>query len=160
MPRPYLMMGVCDGIGSMRQSSGFTLVELVMVLVIAGILSATALPKFSDNSVFQSRGFADQVLATLRYAQKTAIAQHQNVCVNLAVTTVTLTIDNAACSTNLNLPDRPTNSLTAPTDITLTTTAATLTFDANGRPSTAATITIPEVSTAITVEAETGYVHQ
>lgn len=142
-----------------KRSIGFTLVELIMVMVILGILSAIALPKFFDNSIFQSRGFADQVLATLRYAQKAAIAQHQNVCVNLDATAITLTID-ATCSTNLNLPDRQSNSLTAPTDISLIAAPSTFTFDALGRASTAATITISGVDTAITVEAETGYVHQ
>ena len=142
-----------------KQSTGFSLIELVMTMVILGILSVVALPKFFDNAIFQSRGFADQVLATLRYAQKVAIAQHQNVCVNLDATTITLTID-ATCSTNLNLPDRQTNSLTAPTGITLLAIPAALTFDALGRANTVATITISGVDTAITVEAETGYVHQ
>lgn len=144
---------------NLKPSIGFTLIELVMVIVILSILSVVVLPKFWDNSAFQARGFADQVLATLRYAQKSAIAQHQNVCVNLAATSVTLTI-NATCSLPFYLPDRQSNSLNAPSGITLTTTAAALTFDALGRASTAATITISGITPSITVEAETGYVHQ
>ncbi len=157
---------------SMKRSSGFTMIELVMVIVIVGILSAAAFPRFSGNSIFQARGFADQVLATLRYAQKTAIAQHRLVCVSLNNTTpatVTLTIasfdsaGNCDVGVALALPDRAGNILTAPTDITLNTTEAVLTFDALGRASTTVAITIPDPDPdgdiAITVEAETGYVH-
>jgi MSHA pilin protein MshC len=146
-----------------QPSTGFTTIELVMVIVILGILSVTIAPVFFDNSIFQARGFSDQLLATLRYAQKSAIAQHRLVCVDLTATSITLTIatlnTDTSCNLALNLPDRADNTLTAPAGITLNP-ATTLNFDALGRASSAATITVSGVSNAITVEAETGYVHQ
>jgi MSHA pilin protein MshC len=145
-----------------KPSTGFTLIELVMVIIILGILSVAAIPRFFDNSIFQARGFADQLLATLRYAQKSAIAEHRLVCADMTVSTITLTIDRfstGSCSEALNLPDRTGSSITAPTGITLSPATA-LTFDALGRANSTISITISGVTTPITVVAETGYVYQ
>lgn len=138
---------------------GFTLVELIMTMVIIGILAAVAAPRFFDTNVFQSRGFADQVKATLRYAQKAAIAQHRNVCayttgphslaLNITVTT--------SCDTALNLPSGSVNYVDAPSGVTFLMTSTSVNFDALGRPNAAASATVG--TTTITVEAETGYVH-
>lgn len=159
-----------------KQSTGFTFIELVMVMVILAIISVVVAPRFADNSIFQARGFADQVLATLRFAQKTAIAQHRHVCIDLTTTDVELTIDvavippiNPVCpfNGNLNLPDRASNVLTAPSGISLSSTVSPLIFNALGQSINAlgqansnATIKISGIATPITVEAETGYVHQ
>ncbi|MDP2758925.1 MAG: prepilin-type N-terminal cleavage/methylation domain-containing protein, partial [Sideroxyarcus sp.] len=63
---------------------GFTLVELITVMVIVGILAVAVLPRFFTVSDFEDRGSADQVKSLLRFAQKTAIAQHTPVTVTLA----------------------------------------------------------------------------
>lgn len=63
------------------RDTGFTMVELVVTLVIFGVLASIALPRFQDNAAFTERGISDQVLATLRYAQKLAITKRREVCV-------------------------------------------------------------------------------
>jgi MSHA pilin protein MshC len=58
---------------------GFTLVELVVVIAVAAILSAVAIPRFANGDIFETRGDAGLLSSTLRYAQKTAIAQRRKV---------------------------------------------------------------------------------
>lgn len=142
---------------------GFSLIELVMTMVVVGVLAAVAVPRFFDNNLFQSRGFADQVQASLRYAQKVAIAQRRFVCVAFTANSVTLTIGaTAACGTALQSPTGDAAYvITAPAGVAFTAVPAGLSFNALGTPSFAAplTINIAGATNPITIEAETGYVH-
>lgn len=150
-------------LSSSRVSSqrGFTLVELVMTMVIIGILAAVAAPRFFDINVFQSRGFADQVQASLRYAQKVAIAQHYFVCAAFTSNSITLTTGaTAACGMPLVSPTGEASYvITAPSGIAFGALPTNFSFDALGRPSINQTITIVGATNPIIVEAETGYVH-
>lgn len=49
----------------MNKQNGFTLIELVMVIIILGILSATALPKFIDLKTDAQRAAVDGVAGGL-----------------------------------------------------------------------------------------------
>lgn len=128
---------------------GFTLTELVTVIILVGILAVAALPRFMGQSEFEERGTADQVRSALRYAQKVAVAQHTPVSITLAQAA------DPACTTTLTLGAL---SCSVSNKVTLTG-AGTYTFDALGRPSPNVQSVISVGGTAVTIEQETGYVH-
>jgi MSHA pilin protein MshC len=52
---------------------GYTLVELVVVISIAGILAAYIAPRFWTQQTFSDRGYVDELAAALRSTQKAAV---------------------------------------------------------------------------------------
>lgn len=153
------------------RKNGFTLVELIGVMIIIGILAVMAMPRFADRSTFDTRSFSDQTAAALRYAQKAAIAQRRLVCVafsaaGVAPATVTLRIarnfNDVACNEDLAGPNgiRP-YQVTAPAGVSfsaLNPNQTTNSFSALGRPGFAQTIQVGGAPDIITIEQETGYV--
>lgn len=73
----------------MNKQSGFTLIELVMVIVILGILAATALPKFTDLSGDAAAVAVQDVAGALTSASSTNFAAKK-----MGHTAVTLDANN------------------------------------------------------------------
>jgi MSHA pilin protein MshC len=136
------------------ESRGFTIIELVIVIVLIGILSVAVLPRFANTSDFQTRGFQDETRSLLRYAQKAAVAQRRNVCVTLNATGVTLMIDNGGtCNGTLTLPSTPHGGTGLAPSI------GSFNFQPLGDTDQAANITATIDGTVITVDFTTGYVY-
>lgn len=168
---------------------GFTLVELVAVIIVMGILGAVGASNFFDRDTFDSRAFGDESAALMRYAQKLAIAQNRDVFVQLQANRIALCYrvaceagdqvlapggtNNGSATTTAACNDATWACAAPPTGITLITATA-FYFDPMGRPfrgtdlsptpnSSFTTLAVGVAGGAqlrtITVEAETGYVH-
>jgi MSHA pilin protein MshC len=154
-----------------NKERGFTMVELITVMVIVGIMAFVAMPNVSQGLALKAPGYRDQIVATIEYARKIAVAQRRHVCVSIAASTVTVTSDhglpvnhtNGTCSSTLTLPSGS-NVITAPSNVTASP-ATSIDFDAEGRPVTGAPATVTmtdssaSLTASLTVEAESGYVH-
>lgn len=143
---------------------GFSLVELILVMVIAGILAAVAAPRLIGRGSFDTRGFADQLAATVRFAQKLAISQRRDVFMHLSASDATLCYSvTMPCASHAPGPggEKP-YTINAPGGVAIASPVAVLGFDAGGRPNTAARLDIQVNGTGthrVFVERETGYVH-
>ncbi len=80
------------------KQSGFSLIELMAVMVITGILSATAFVKFSPSDIDLQTAKSD-LLAALVYARETAMARSDglsNISVVLSSSSIDVRINNAS----------------------------------------------------------------
>jgi prepilin-type N-terminal cleavage/methylation domain-containing protein len=151
-----------------RSCGGFTMLELVIVLVIAGILSFMAAGRLNDVGEVNAHGVAEQVASTLRFVQEAAVAQRRPLYVNINAVTglVNACLDSSiSCAQPLSAPGGGNLTVQAPSGVGLTTSVAQFSFDGMGRPSTASQIQILVTALdgqqfTVTVEPDSGYVRR
>lgn len=140
--------------------SGFTLVELVVVILLIGVLSISIAPRFFGVAAYENRKATDELLSAIRYSQQMAMNRGGNIELVLTANDFTVQLSGGG---NLRSPDGiiPYRK-NFPDNITLT--PDTLRFNSMGQPVTAAGIPLT-VNTllsinginAITIRSNTGY---
>jgi MSHA pilin protein MshC len=147
--------------------SGYTLIELVVVMAVAGVLAAYIAPRFWNQQTFSDRGYVDELAAALRAAQKAAVITGCTAEVSLSPNSYSAAQQAAsgnACnpadttwSTPLLSADGSPIADTAPATTTASPTGS-YQFDTQGRLSSGPATTITVGTHTITIVAGTGLV--
>ena len=146
---------------------GFTLIEMIMVILLLGIVAVVVVPRMPSVTGFEEMGFFDELVGAARYGQKLAIATNCKVELEVTATSYALsmpdTVANCFASSPTFSTDVPHHSAsgqygnTTPSGVTISN-PATIVFDASGGANSSHTYSIGARS--FTVHATSGYVEK
>jgi len=141
-------------IANKKRSSGFSLFEFIVVIVLLSILSVFALGGLFDQDEFAARGFYDDTVNAVRFAQKLAISTGCEVQVATSVSGYQLLQSSACTASDFSNPVvNPANrgnsyqNLDIPSGFSLSP-ATTVTFNALGIPGNDETFTLTDGATS------------
>ena len=148
------------------QIAGFSLIEMITVILLLGILGIVALGRLTDQNLVAARGFFDDTVSAVRFAQKLAISTGCDVRVITTVSSYQIRRSSTCVADDFSDPvvnpaNRSNNyqNVNMPAGFSLT--AGIITFDARGmREGATSDFTLSDGSTSYSfrVHASTGLV--
>lgn len=114
--------------------AGYSLVELITVLVLLGVLAAVALPRFVGTDAFSGRAAMDRVVSAIRYAQEQAMSRNRHARIRFSGQSYRVQFRNASGAwETLPVPGTGRDEWTLPGDVRFSSAGA-REFDGLGRP--------------------------
>jgi len=145
-----------------RFSKGFTLIELIAIMVIASILATSVITSYSNYNKWQDiNEEVLNILGTLRKARDYCMAANEKFYLTVDTGADTYTLTYKDTKDPLNLPGESSNVFTLPNyfDITASDVGTDLEFNILGEPTATKTITINTNERTINIVSPTGYIY-
>ncbi len=135
---------------------GFTLLEIITIIIIIGIISAIAVSRFSSTADYGMIGELDKVKSHLRYAQGRAIRTDSPWGISFNSATTYFLFQNTV-ATPIRIVGEDNNQVTL-SKLSITSAPQTITFNTKFGSPGAADITITTSGDNITITANTGFI--
>ena len=120
-----------------RPAAGFTMVELITVMVLIGVLAVVAMPRLDGAMSLRATAWRDQIKAAVLQARSLSTSHRRLVCLTLATGELRITMASAnpatACNTPVPGPDGDARWAVDPQRLAIGTTQSTLYFQPDGR---------------------------
>ena len=87
-----------------KNEKGFTTIELIIVIVIAGIMAAIAIPRMDNINTVDLYTTARQVKSDIRYTQELAMAKYMQTTITFNAGADTYTITGTGINDQRSLP--------------------------------------------------------
>jgi MSHA pilin protein MshC len=147
------------------EHSGFTMIELIVVIIIIAIMSTTVIPKFFTSTGFQEYTYQAEVITKLRSIQLRAMQQtNSSECHTVLVTEKAIGIPESCNLTSGNWQNETTSVIIeSGHDVTFDVSSGnySFAFDSMGRPSCSSCLITVLGDSTLTIKIESeGYIHE
>jgi len=144
--------------GSANRSTGFTLIELILVIVITAALAAFALPKVLDTSLWRLRAFGDELLARHQAMLRLALQQRRPITAIFSTTGVSWSYGGSSVIDTLPCPVAESPCISGSATVTFNSGNSGATATSSGA---ALTVTVAsgDYSQAYRIETDTGLIY-
>jgi MSHA pilin protein MshC len=145
---------------NINRQDGFTMVEIIAVLLILAILATVVISRMSGTGSYDLASQVDVLKAQLRLAQARAMGTSRPWGINFASTTTYYLFDGVGSTTPVQIPEEESATVDLAAKgsaLTVGSAPQRITFDAYGSPGTA-TLTVTTSGGNITITKNTGYI--
>ncbi len=117
---------------SISSSKGFTMIEIVSVLILIGIFSAVIVPRMTSTSVYEIMTELETLKTHLRFAQSRAMSHNESWGISITSNSYTLLKNGSTAS--INLPNDTSSTHTFANGVSISSGSSVVTFDDMGSP--------------------------